>query len=368
MITLQFSAAEPVGIPLGVGMAMSPDALPAALADFAAVFAAVPVAPTANAATPVSAGDLETTEPAVSPPAGYSEAEAEAEAPQSIHAQPRAGLATFAALELRSPLGGSQIPEKPAADPSVEPDAPDASVQLTGDAIAEQRSGATGPPLPIQALVTQDGPPAENAAPANEPQAMIHIVSHQHRENKAPAADAAIMVIAASAVVDPVKRPANATSQPTELLIAPQADTRPALAAPAIDKPLLPMPERIATFAPIIADAVRDLASIAQNKDLRFNVRPETLGAVAVTIERTDAGPALRLGVETAAAVHAVRQAEPMMNDPRGAAPFVQITIDMNAPDSRGRSPRAMPLQHAAHDHVSEQMQSQQPVSAGRYA
>ena len=181
------------------------------------------------------------------------------------------------------------------------------------------------------------------------------------------AVDAQIAV-AAPALFEPDKRPANAPIEQTDLSAVPTTDFRPAVRLPVPHKLALPMAERAATFAPVIADAVRDLAVMAQDKDLRFNVRPEALGPVAVTIERSEAGPTLRLSVETQAAAQAVRQAEPMLNDARGHLPFVQVTVDMSAPDSRNRSPKNMLRPAQSTNEGSDRLQSPQSAPVGRFA
>ena len=142
-------------------------------------------------------------------------------------------------------------------------------------------------------------------------------------------------------VSDTAKSVTRVSIDNAESVVVALADTRAAPLLQPIDKPASTTPDRVATFAPLIADAVRDLVHLAQDKDVRFHVRPEALGLVAVTIERDAAGPTLRLAVETQLAAQAVRQAEPMMNDARGNAPFVQVTVDLNASDQRGRHARA---------------------------
>lgn len=177
------------------------------------------------------------------------------------------------------------------------------------------------------------------------------------------------IMIAASPIFEPVKPATRAGIDKPELSVTVPGDLRPATLIPTIDKPAVTLPDRAPTFAPLIGDAVRDLVNLAQDKNVRFNVRPEVLGPVAVIIERSEAGPTLRLGVETQAAVQAVRQAEPMMNDQRGQAPFVQVTVDLNAPDQRGRPSRA-PTIPKRHDEGNSNPIEQRTTLAvtGRYA
>ena len=125
--------------------------------------------------------------------------------------------------------------------------------------------------------------------------------------------------------------------------------------------------DRSPTFSAHIAVAIREVMSFARDRDLQFTLRPEMLGPIDVTIERSEAGQTLRLGVETPAAVQTVRAAEPILNDVRGGAPFVQISVDLNAPDSRGRPVRApIVVRRLREDALSAQITH--TASGGRYA
>lgn len=127
--------------------------------------------------------------------------------------------------------------------------------------------------------------------------------------------------------------------------------------------------ERGPIFAPMLMQISRDVLALSPDRDVRFNVRPDVLGLVAVTIERTDAGANLRLGVETQAAVQAVRAAEPMLNDNRGSAPFVQVAVDMNAPDQRSRNGYRTASQIRRNESRStDTIIERGPVVTGRYA
>ena len=135
------------------------------------------------------------------------------------------------------------------------------------------------------------------------------------------------------------------------------------------DKPLSYPVDRAVTFAPMLVQIARDVLALSADRDVRFNLRPDVLGPVAVTIERTEAGPNLRLGVETHAAVQAVRAAEPMLNDSRSAAPFVQVTVDMNAPDQRSRNGyRPVAVPRRGDGHSTDNIIERSPVVTGRYA
>jgi hypothetical protein len=195
-----------------------------------------------------------------------------------------------------------------------------------------------------------------------------HIVDRAAEKAAIPPVDPRI-VIAAPAFVDTEKISSRASVDTPDPSIAAVVDLRPGTLPQTSDKPTPPMPDRVATFAPLIADAMRDLVTLGQNKDVRFNLRPEVLGPVAVMIEHGPGGPTLRLGVETPAAAMAVRQAEPMMNDARGNASFVQVTVDLNAPDQRARSGRAPIVAKRRSDDDSRAIEPRATLAAtGRYA
>jgi hypothetical protein len=137
---------------------------------------------------------------------------------------------------------------------------------------------------------------------------------------------------------------------------------------PVMDKGTAAVAARTPVFAVQIADVARDVLRITGDAEMRFNVKPDTLGPIAVTIERGEAGLGLKLGVETPSAIQAVRQAEPMLNDVRGNAPFVQVSVDLNSPDARGRPARAAALIRRARQDDREIMLQHAPVTTGRYA
>ncbi len=155
---------------------------------------------------------------------------------------------------------------------------------------------------------------------------------------------------------------------PDPAVVVPGEMRIPAQIVPILEKPVSSIPDRVPVFAVHIADVARDVLSLTKDKDVRFNVQPETLGPVSVTIERGEAGLGLRLGVETLAAVQAVRQAEPMLNDGRSHAPFAHVSVDLNSPDTRGRSARATPLVRRTRGDDREIMLQPAPVTTGRYA
>jgi hypothetical protein len=132
-----------------------------------------------------------------------------------------------------------------------------------------------------------------------------------------------------------------------------------------------PMPDRGASlFSAHVAALARDVVSMGTERDMRFNVRPEILGPVAVTIERREDGPTLRLSVETPMAVQAVRQAEPALNDAaaRAGSPFVQVSVDLQSPGQRDRPTRAAPLMKRGRDDVTIPGIEQAAVTSGRFA
>lgn len=94
-------------------------------------------------------------------------------------------------------------------------------------------------------------------------------------------------------------------------------------------------------FLPIVTQDLRQQISILTgDRPLHFNVRPETLGPVAVSIALGEEGRSLRLGVENATALQAIRQAEPQLIDMinRGGTNFVQVTVDLSGRDQRSRA------------------------------
>jgi hypothetical protein len=132
-----------------------------------------------------------------------------------------------------------------------------------------------------------------------------------------------------------------------------------------------PMPDRGSSLlsAQVMALA-RDIVTMGAERDVRFNLRPEMLGPVAVTIERRDDGPMLRLGVETPAAVQAMRQAEPALTEAaaRTGSPFVQVSVDLQSPGQRDRPARAAPLIKRGRDVVLLAPIEPAVVTSGRFA
>jgi hypothetical protein len=178
-----------------------------------------------------------------------------------------------------------------------------------------------------------------------------------------PVTPSAIMMLAMPGA--DVKRKADLP----EPIATPGAEQRmPFQPLPMIEKVAVAVAARTPVFAVQIADVARDVLRITGDAEMRFNVKPDTLGPIAVTIERGEAGLGLKLGVETPAAVHAVRQAEPILNDVRGNAPFVQVSVDLNSPDARGRPARAAALIRRARQDDREIMLQHAPVTTGRYA
>ncbi len=361
-MTPQLNIANVIGLPTGAGITVPQAATP----DFAALFASVAVAPSGEGTVPAVTAEPVKFEPVVPLLAN----ETESAVPVALSAP-------------------AQLAKVPAPIRAVGSQKPGAVAPLTDEARSKASAGAIGTDVPtdvskslslvVDPLIIVDAimPPVTEAFDQNAATEIAPVVDGSPVTQPLPKRIAApevslpdvpLVANAASVVVEFGKRTASAITERTELSVAPVGDMRPTTLIAASDKLVMPVADRIATFAPIIADVARDMIAIAQDKDVRFNVRPDILGPVAVTIERTDAGPTLRLGVETQAAVQAVRQAESTMNDARGSAQFVQVTVDMNAPDSRGRSPRTMPPPRTVQDDVSEQMQLLHPAATGRYA
>lgn len=362
MITLPGCTVDGLSLPTGSGASVPGSAT----TDFAALFACVAVVSSEGSSVPVAV---------TIPPTDELPIDTESDMPVTQALPTPFSITPPISTVTVRPDGAlvAQSIDKASAPKQAEPKAavqqpddgdtpvPTADALLVSSAVALFVAGPVDQPInenAIAPIAPAADQPVSNALPLTD-----RTVRHQ-----APVVDVAVVGIAATVVGEPAKRATGTPVERTESPVVLSIETRAAPLAQIPEKPLVPLSERAAPFAAIVSDAVRDLATLARDKDVRFNVRPEMLGPVAVTIERTDAGPALRLGVETHAAVQAVRLAEPTMNDARGSAPFVQITVDMNAPESRGRSPRAMPPQQAAENHVLEPIQRQLPVSTGRYA
>jgi hypothetical protein len=240
-----------------------------------------------------------------------------------------------------------------------QPDNADVCQKDSGLPQSVERPVLTVPDVPVL-LVASEPVQAEATRPKPKP---------ARADVAAPASiDLPGPVIAAPIVVERISLVAVRKTEGDDPVTVTIADgPRPSTPLP-IERSTITLPDRVPTFPAYVVDAARDILSIIKDNDVRFNVRPETLGTVAVTIERGDAGPSLRLGVETAAAVQAVRQAEPMLNDLRGALPFVQVTVDLNSPDARGRAARAPATARRGHTAISGVMIEQAPTRGGRYA
>ena len=188
-------------------------------------------------------------------------------------------------------------------------------------------------------------------------------------DRRSAAIDEINIAVAAPVVIEPIKPTAKSRAAQPEPTVA-ALDQRPQtlVHVQTSDKPVLALPDRLAQFVPLITDAVRDIVSIARDRELHFSVRPDTLGQVAVTIERGDAGLGLRLGVETPTAVQAVRQAEPILNDSRGNAPFAHVTVELTSSDQRGRPARAAMIARRGRDDINGQIETRTTALTGRYA
>jgi flagellar hook-length control protein FliK len=130
------------------------------------------------------------------------------------------------------------------------------------------------------------------------------------------------------------------------------------------------VPDRGASlFSAHVAALAGDVMAVSAERDVRFNVRPEILGPVAVTIERRDDGAALRLGVENATTAQVVRQAEPVLSDAaaRAGSPFIQISVDVQSSGQRDRPARVAAIMKRSGD-VSLPEIEQAAVKSGRFA
>jgi hypothetical protein len=246
----------------------------------------------------------------------------------------------------------------------------DADAVLTDDkdAAAEPFSSVIPVPPSVKPIV-QLVIAAETLSNIETPVApKARMLERTFEKSESPTGDVRV-AIAVPIMLETVKAaPKRSNDKPDPLILA-ATDQRVPLPAIALssEKPVTALPDRMPTFAPMIADVARDLVRLAQDKNVRFNVRPETLGPVAVTIERSDAGPSLRLSVETQAAVQAVRHAEPLLNDARGAAPFVHVSVDLSSPEGRSRTARAAAaIKRGRNDIIENSIAG--PVITGRYA
>lgn len=278
-------------------------------------------------------------------------------------------------------VGNSRLPMPPASIAMM----PKSAETLTGSPPIEDVLTAEGPeraeasrvsvtpesePVPIANLVEPRLIVPEVVAQSSPPHGP-KLCALEHNEPKInPPLNAVGTVIAAPALPDAVKPVRQSTVEITDTVNAVAVEQRVSLTTTVLTphKAVFAMPDRLPTFAPLIADAVRDLVTMSRDKDLRFNVRPEALGPVAVTIERSDAGFGLRLGVETPAAVQVLRQAEPMLNDVRGNAPFLQLTVDLNLAEQRGRPARTAMIPKRDHDAIVNEIEPPTAMPSGRFA
>ena len=268
---------------------------------------------------------------------------------------------------------------------------------IVADPVAAQPASAeTKPvPIPIASLIVTPALTAQTNAPASAtPAAAISAT-----ETKAPSPRVASKTAKSmprsdgAAVVDGFKL-AAVRDQAIPVVSEKLNRAEPLLVRNAADSPmLLPIDLQPRTFVSVAHDAVssnagssnadrgqsaffaqiatlaRDVMVVSSDKDVRFNVRPETLGPVAVTIERGNDGPVLRMSVETPFAVQVVRHAEPMLSDAaaRSGAPFVQVSVDLNAPGQRERAPRAA-LMKRSRGIASQPLESIATAKTGRFA
>jgi hypothetical protein len=222
----------------------------------------------------------------------------------------------------------------------------------------------TGEAVALIANEAPVSPASTRQRPSKSPAVQGKTMSKGFEVEKAPLHTSPTLVLLEPS--RPLAEPRAVQADPIITLIA---DNRPPPSNPSSlpERALPTLVERMVAFTPTIIDAARDLAQIGDARDMKFNVRPETLGPVAVTIERTEVGQNLRLSVETHAAVHAVRQAEPVLNDPRHGNPFVNVTVDMTASDQRGRSSRAAPMVRQDRFAIPDEDRTA-PAVTGRYA
>ncbi len=85
-----------------------------------------------------------------------------------------------------------------------------------------------------------------------------------------------------------------------------------------------------------------EVAKRAEGAELVFDVRPATLGRIAVRIASGEEGRTLSMAAETPQAAVALQQAEAMLARQSVAIPFAQISVDLNT-SARGRGSKPAP-------------------------
>ncbi len=329
---------------------------------FAAVIAAVTPVSTAPMAHSATVTDAVPPEPVLTP---FTSSKVETPLPAQV------GVSSDGAHEIATPGGELLIAFAPAtkvhAPQPRDQVAKPANTRLEIDGVV--MLGESLPPRPETDQVVETM--VSGAALLPEPQ-FSPTVPIADRPLPAPVSPALTTQIASAALPVAteitVQKPLSVLDR-VDVSTAPPPETRGPIAPVQSTERVQPFAfERGPAFAPQIIRIARDFLVVASEQDVRFNVRPDVLGPVAVTIERTDAGSSLRLGVENQAAVQAVKHAEPMLHDARGQVSFVQVSVDLNAPDQRSRQTRGVVPQRRANDQTQEILTEHARVATGRYA
>jgi len=266
----------------------------------------------------------------------------------------------------------------------IEPADP-AELHQAGDASQSLRADTLSIVLPTPAPTAVASPPQPASATPAVPMIALNRLAMTPSE-RSPRANAPVEL---PGVEKPEKRerlpgPAGAIADLT--IVAAQPETRSpdsigaTILSGARPETMLPASRSTETsglltpmLSPAVGDtieqAARDVASVGGERPLRFNVRPESLGPVAVTLARDDSGLQLRIGVETQSALQAVRTAEPLLTDAaaRTGQPFVHVSVDLDSPGQR-RAPRPSLSGRASAMRVDFHPEASAAQPAGRYA
>lgn len=108
----------------------------------------------------------------------------------------------------------------------------------------------------------------------------------------------------------------------------------------------------------------------ARNNDVRFILKPETLGAIEIALAHDADGTAVRMGADTPIAVQQLRSVEQNLVEAgtRNGSPFVRVDIDLASPGQRDRSARALVPPKRALQSVLGRRVGINPAMLGRFA
>lgn len=344
-----------------------------------------------------------------SPTAGLSVSNSDV---SSVDVAPAASNTKFAATSLTKEFDGDEIGAgplqriRPAPEQKTAQQTRALTTDLVPELMVERKAAKTSPKQQIDDDPTQVAQPVESKSSLVRPDFVVAMPSanglpiaqsadvkvdaderpvtqarakpfEASRQAEKPVEMAAIAPRALQDVVPTLAQPERrALRDIVELALQPTiADSPLRVAAPMVRSDLngntgSPVPDRGASlFSAHVAALAGDVMAVSAERDVRFNVRPEILGPVAVTIERRDDGAALRLGVENATTAQVVRQAEPVLSDAaaRAGSPFIQISVDVQSSGQRDRPARVTAIMKRSGD-VSLPEIEQAAVKSGRFA